>query len=63
VPNFIIDKRNLPLRLAATYHEVIGKAAYPTGIKQHNITRLLIGGSLHHLASHFYSFQKLASVD
>ena len=57
VPDLIIDSRNLPLRFATAYHEIIGKAAYLTGIKQHNVACLLIGSRLHRFVRYIYSFQ------
>ena len=57
VPHLVIDSRKLPLRLAAAYHEIIGKAAYLASIKQNDVARLLIGGSLHCFMGYIYCFQ------
>ena len=53
MPHLIANSLNLPLGITAAYHQVIGKAAYPPGIKQQNITRLLITGGFNCLAGYF----------
>jgi hypothetical protein len=53
VQDFIIDGRNLPVRFAAAYHEIVSKAAHLAGVQQDNINCLLIGGGLYRLARQF----------
>jgi hypothetical protein len=57
VPDFIIDSGNLPVGLAAAYHEIVGKAAHPAGVQQNNIDCLFIGGGLYRLARYIQCFQ------
>ena len=63
MPNLLINSFNLPLAIAAANHEVIGKAAYLSGIKQHDIARLLITSHLYRLMRQFYCVQKLIPQD
>ena len=51
--HLVVDGRNLPVGLAAAYHEIVGKAAHLAGVQQDNINCLLIGGGLYRLARQF----------
>ena len=57
MPNFIADSPNLPIGITTAYHKIIGKATYPSGIQQQNITGLLITGGFNCFAGYFYRFQ------
>ncbi len=48
VLDFIMDGLDLPLGLTATYHEIVSKAAYFSGIQQYSINSLLITGSFYY---------------
>lgn len=53
----IIDGAELPLIITGTYNEIVGKAAYFTGIKQHDIGCLFFAGGVHGGAGYFNCFQ------
>ena len=57
MPNFIANSLNLPIGITTAYHKIIGKATYPSGIQQQNITSLLITGGFNCFAGYFYRFQ------
>ena len=57
MPHFIANSLNLPIGITAAYYQIIGKATYPSGIQQQNITSLLITGGFNCFAGYFYRFQ------
>ena len=61
VQHLIVDGLELPLAVAAAYHEVISKAANLAGIEQRDVRRLLAARRLYRLAGNLYRFQPSAT--
>lgn len=60
--DFLIDSFDLPFGLAGANHEVLGKAANFSHIKQDNIGSLLFACRLDRPARYFYWFQEPSSA-
>ena len=48
---------DLPLRLGATDHEIVGKVACPADVKQDDVFGLFVGGDLNGQSGSFDRFQ------
>ena len=58
VLDFLINSFNLPIRITAAYHKIIGKAAHLTRIQQQDIRSLLIIGRFYYPTGYLQRLQK-----